>query len=784
MLWVPLDQYLVTNETRKISQSGVIESGISDHFITFCTRKILRGQIGKHNTIKIRPMKNYSKEIFVDLLKGYDWNLVCQVKDDVNEAWEKFSTMFTQVLDDIAPEKEIRIKGRTEPWIDAEIIELMQERDRALFNANRNKSDSELRKRYNRLRNKVIKQTRKTKSKHFCEKIEENKENPKLLWRQLNSIGYSNKSKEKSKIVLEIDGEKRFDPIKLANNMGEYFLTVAEKLKSKIPNLPKVFDTRSQKFNDYYSSKGIVPKSKKIFQVPEDFVYKELCKLNVTKSTGIDGFKPKFLKDGADIIKGAVTHIINLSLETGIVPNELKSAIVKPLYKKSSRLDVGNYRPVSILPIISKILERAVYVQMETHLKDNNILYEFQSGFRTSYSTDTCLINLQDSIRMEISQGKYVGMVLIDLQKAFDTVDHEILLEKLDAMGFNHNKWFESYLKGRKQMVVVNDVSSEIGTVTCGVPQGSILGPLLFLCYVNDMPISLKCKLLLYADDSALIVSGFDPKKIADDLSRELESCRQWLIDNKLSLHLGKTEAILFGSKRKLKRVNSFEVRCGEIKVTNVKSVKYLGLQIDNDLSGKSVLEDIIKKCNTRLKFLYRYNDMLNLEVRKTLCTALIQCSFDYSCCSWYPGINETFKKKLQVMQNKMVRFILKLDSRAHIGNDELVNAGFLSVVDRVKQLKLGHVFKIKNKSCPIYLRENFSKLDENAHRRETRSKAYNFQVPRVNTNTFAYSAIKDWNSLSNPIKDIKGEQSFKEHVKKFLRSAAKDLETCEFIYF
>ena len=583
---------------------------------------------------------------------------------------------------------------------------------------------------------------------------------------------------------MEIDGEKCFDPIKLANNMGEYFLTVAEKLKSKIPNLPKVFDTGSQKFKDYYLSKGIVPKSKKIFQVSEEFVYKELCKLNVTKSTGIDGFKPKFLKDGADIIKGAVTHIINLSLETGIVPNELKSAIVKPLYKKSSRLDVGNYRPVSILPIISKILERAVYVQMETHLKDNNILYEFQSGFRTSYSTDTCLINLQDSIRMEISQGKYVGMVLIDLQKAFDTVDHEILLEKLDAMGFNHNKWFESYLKGRKQMVVVNDVSSEIGTVTCGVPQGSILGPLLFLCYVNDMPISLKCKLLLYADDSALIVSGFDPKKIAEDLSRELESCRQWLIDNKLSLHLGKTEAILFGSKRKLKRVNSFEVRCGEIKVTNVKSVKYLGLQIDNDLSGKSVLEDIIKKCNTRLKFLYRYNDMLNLEVRKTLCTALIQCSFDYSCCSWYPGINETFKKKLQVMQNKMVRFILKLDSRAHIGNDELVRAGFLSVVDRVKQLKLGHVFKIKNKSCPIYLRENFLKLDENTHRRETRSKAYNFQVPRVNTNTFAYSAIKDWNSLSNPIKDIKGEQSFKEHVKKFLRSAAKDLETCEFIYF
>ena len=381
---------------------------------------------------------------------------------------------------------------------------------------------------------------------------------------------------------------------------------------------------------------------------------------------------------------------------------------------------------------------------MEKHLNDKNILYEFQSGFRTSYSTDTCLIDLQDSIRMEISKGKYVGMVLMDLQKAFDTADHDILLDKLDAMGFDHNEWFKSYLRGRKQMVVVNDVSSETGTVTCGVPQGSILGPLLFLCYVNDMPISVKCKLLLYADDSALIISGFDPKEIAKELSKELESCRQWLIDNKLSLHLGKTEAILFGSKRKLRRVNSFTVKCGEIQIKKVNSVKYLGLQIDNDLSGTSVIESIINKCHTRLKFLYRYKDILNKESRKTLCTALIQCNFDYSCCSWFPGINETFKKKLQVMQNKMIRFILSLENRSHIGNVELVDAGFLSVPDRVKQLQLGHVFKIKNKTSPKYLTENFVKLNENSNRIETRAKAYNFQVPRISTNTFVYSALRN----------------------------------------
>ena len=153
------------------------------------------------------------------------------------------------------------------------------------------------------------------------------------------------------------------------------------------------------------------------------------------------------------------------------------------------------------------------------YLKDNKLLYEYQSGFRQSYSTDTCLINLMDYIRILKSKGNYVGMVLLDLQKAFDTVDHEILCNKLEAMGINFTKWFKSYLGGRQQIVIANETRSDPGIVSCGVPQGRILGPLLFLCYVNDMPISIKCKLLLYADDSALIVSGSDPQTIADKLS-------------------------------------------------------------------------------------------------------------------------------------------------------------------------------------------------------------------------------------------------------------------------
>ena len=166
------------------------------------------------------------------------------------------------------------------------------------------------------------------------------------------------------------------------------------------------------------------------------------------------------------------------------------------------------------------------------------------------------------------------------------------------------------------------------------------------------------------------------------------------------------------------------------------------------------------------MKFLYKYKDLLNFESRKTLCSALIQCLFDYSCPSWYPGINKDLKGKLQVAQNKVIRFILNLDNRAHIGNQELEKAGFLQVPDRVKQLKLGHVFRIKAKTCPQYLSANFQQLNENDNRMTTRAKANNFYKPRMCTNTFAYSAIDEWNSLPNNIKSMKKEKTFKDSLK------------------
>lgn len=774
---------IIVSDNDKISRSGVITVGVSDHLLTYCTRKIKREVINKHNSVKLRSLKHYSKQVLDLKLLDINWNDVFDC-NSVEEAWLFFKRKFMAVIDGIAPVKEIRVKQRTEPWMSSEILHMISERDAALRRFRRSGEESEY-KQYIHLRNKIQFVKSKSKMEYFESKVSEYQNKPKQLWQTLKSLGTSSKSKSRSNnIGLNINDELCFDKLKVAENFNTFFTTIASKLVEKLPaGLGKYgFDH----VVSFYQRMRVKKDAFNLAQITEDVVLKHLETLNPGKATGLDNLPAKFLRDGAKHLAPPLTHIINLSIHHGKVPNELKTARVSPIYKKNSKTDPGNYRPVSVLSIISKILERVVYNQVDSYLQSHKLLYEFQSGFRSAFSTDTCLIHLTDHIRSESDRGNYTGMVILDLQKAFDTVNHQLLLNKLQAIGFNSRSiaWFKSYLTCREQVVNIGDATSPPLEVTCGVPQGSILGPLIFLIYVNDMPAATNSKLLLYADDSAILVSGKDVGQIQITLSKELESIREWLIDNKLSLHLGKTESILFGTNRKLKLAPQLNIECAGSKLANRPSVKYLGVDLDQSLSGESIARKLVTKTNGKLKFLYRNTKSFNLVTKKLLVSALIQCHFDYASSCWYSGLTKHLKSKIQISQNKVIRYLLNLTPRTHIGANEFRKVNMIPVEIRVNQLKLNHMFKIINNQAPNYLQISMLR---DQHNLNTRFSQHAVMVPHVKHSgaaSFVYTASTLWNSLPPNLQSTQSKYNFKKGVKDWLFSNYENCYFDPFMYF
>ena len=547
-----------------------------------------------------------------------------------------------------------------------------------------------------------------------------------------------------------------------------FFTCVAAKLLDLLPSPSGLFSTSSLNFRQFYRRKGIFGPSFVLMPVSHHFVKKELLSLDPKKSTGLDDISPRFLHDGAEYLAEPIKHVVNLSILSETVPSSLKQAKVIPLFKKGSRLDPGNYRPVSILSSISKVLERAVNNQLVEYLDSKKLFYEYQSGFRNRFSTDTCLINLVDYIKGENKKGNLVGMVMIDLRKAFDTVDEEILLEKLSAMGVTSIDWFRSYLTDREQCTQVDGINSSFLEVTFGVPQGSILGPTLFLCYVNDMSSSLQCRLSLYADDSALIFSGKDSAEIARFLSNELSSCQKWLVDNRLSLHVGKTECILFGTRKRLKRVGEFMVTCDGEAVQRVTSVKYLGVVLDQYLCFDEYVDSICDKADGKLSFLHRYSPILDFKTRKLLCESLVSSSLTFCVSSWYSGVSQRLKTRLEVIQRKMVRFVNGWHPRSHVGLPEIIAVGWLSFPKRVSFFKLCHLFKIKHGLAPQYLARDF-RTTSSVHSHSTRGSDLNY-VPNFRdfpNNSFHYTVVREWNALPANIKSQASLIRFKKELKR-----------------
>lgn len=518
-----IDLILVSNKD-KVFQSGVLPFGISDHSVTFCSRKTPKHVFNSHNTVKIRSLKGYSLETFLSKLRNINW-FKCINCEQVNESWSIFKHEFMSVMDEVAPIKEVRLKQSTEHWFNSEIVDSISKRDIAYRKYTKYRT-SEYFNEYTKLRNLVQRQVKTAKCEYVKDVISENKSQIKKLWKAIKDLGMLGKSKAQNcNIGLKADEEVNFDKEFVANKFNSFFCNIASKLVSQLPTSFKYDPAKTRK---YYKNVINASDSFSFSVVTEEEVHKLLSNLNTSKSTGQDGVSARFLRDGASVISTPITYILNLSLTLSKVPDDFKIARVVPLYKKGDKNMEGNYRPVSILPVISKIFEKVVHQQFYDYLSKHNILYQNQSGFRVGYSTDSALISLTDRIKCDMDGGCMTGLVLLDLQKAFDTVNHAILLDKLSAVGVTDSSvsWFRSYLTSRGQFVEVNGTRSSTDSITCGVPQGSILGPLLFLLYVNDMKGAIEddCDLYLYADDSALAVTGKNVSHIEQVLSKNMNN--------------------------------------------------------------------------------------------------------------------------------------------------------------------------------------------------------------------------------------------------------------------
>ena len=760
-----IDHFL-TNLKSKITSSGVMNCSFSDHCLIYAVRGS-QAKLSTNPVVKsIRCLKNYSKALFCHELRKINWSPVFSAPN-VDVALDSFNSLFLTVINKVAPIRKMRFKKDSQPWMNGEILNGIRKRDALFAKVKKDRGNSETYKRFCAQRNLVQRSIKNAKANFFEKGVKECGNDSAKLWRQLGSLGHK-APKGDASIVLESNGQRFFDPNVTSRMFNEFYTKVAAKLVSNLPSPSNFFgfDYCVQ----FYRSKGIFSPSFSLTPVSRHFIRKQLSALKTNKSTGLDGISPRFLKDGVDYIVDPILHIVNLSISSEIFPSAFKNARVTPLFKKGSRLDVGNYRPVSILPVLSKLLERAVNNQLNEYLSKRDLLYDFQSGFRKGYSTDTCLMNLNDYIKRQTSDGKVTGMIFIDLQKAFDCVDHSLLIRKLSAMGVASTDWFRSYLNDRTQCTQVEGRDSSFLDVNCGVPQGSILGPTLFLCYINDMAGALNCKLSLYADDSALVYSGSDPDIVATFLSQELDTCQKWLIDNRLSIHLGKTECILFGSKRRLNGDIQFEVNLDGQVVQKVTSVKYLGVFVDQCLDFSTHVEGLLKKAHGKLSFLYRNSSFLNLSTRKLLCESLIFSSLEYCSPSWYPGLSARLRDSLSVFKRKCVRFTLGYGPRSHVGEHEFRNLSWMPFSKRVTYFNLLHAYKIRSGCSARYLNQSFTPVPE-IHTYNLRQSRFNFSLAHCVSpmGTFIRDAIQDWNSLPAELKAASSLKLFKFRLKRFL---------------
>ena len=773
---------ILTNRKHNFQNTLAVTTGFSDfHKLTIT---VLKTEYVKGDPIYIsyRDYKNYNSVNFTDeLCKNF--------KNNVNSYYNysSFQSILIDVLDKHAPIKKKTLRANHSPFMTKILRKMIMHRSRCK-NAYFNNKTVENWEKYRKLRNECVKYTKKAKREYFqnldCQFLNDNKS----FWKTIKPF-FTSKGLKSSKVLLVENNEIISDNVKVAEIMNDHFINIATNFVSNIPMLPRdlcgidPLDTIMLTYRSHPSIVKIrerIKHQKKVLKfsfsnVTPSHIENEIISLNAKKSVGYDNIPPKVLKESVCAVKEPLTLIFNTSVNECTFPSKLKFANISPLFKKDDNTNKKNYRPISILPVVSKIFERVFLQQMSNFV--SNIISPYLCGFRKGYSTQHALLRLMNKLNISLDKKHKVGLFMMDLSKAFDCVPHDLLIAKLDAYGFERDalKLIYSYLKDRNQRVKINADYSSWQEILTGVPQGSVLGPLLFNLFLNDIYYFVdKDNLHNYADDNTLSFADMEIEEIIYKLEANINVLNSWFINNAMILNEDKCQFIIIESTRsEISRAEGNKtaaVKVGSKIIEEQRQGKLLGITIDKNINMAEHIKKLCKQASKKLHALARISPYLNEHKRKILMKSFILSQFSYCPIVWM-----YCQRKSNNLINRIHERSLRIAYCDYVSDFEGLLSKDNSSTIHVKNVQAlaCEVYSTINNLNPHFMGEIFNKKINNYSLRRPSLRRILPCTVIYGLETFSYRATQIWSSIPVDIQSS-NKRSIKRHVKNNRKSICK----------